>query len=169
MQHKVNIEDFLSKFERWILVPLQEDVKREDRSHFNIFIVLSAVIDNLACIRYSFEIPDKEKGAVGMRYRKFIREYMPSEYTMYADQLYKGFRCKLVHEFQLDDFDIRQNCPDRHLQVVEKGKICLDSSKLSQDVMRAFETLKQQMVGPKARKDIVESFRKSNYRDWYAA
>jgi hypothetical protein len=169
MQHKVDLKDFLGKYERWILAPIREDLMRQDRSHFNVFILLSVVLDNLASIRYSYEIPDSEKGAVGKRYRKFIKEYMPNVYKKYAGKLYSGFRCKLVHEFQLNYFDIRQNCPSLHLTEVENKKICLESSCLGEAVLSAFEKLKGQLIGSTPIPQIVEAFSKSSYRGWYAA
>jgi hypothetical protein len=168
MRQETVIENLIARFECWILKPLQEDVADQSRSHFILFILFSVAIDNLASIRYLGEIPDTVEGAVGKRYREFIRNYMPAKYKRFADVLYKGFRCKLVHEFQLEGFDIRQDLKSReqHLSEVLNKNICLNSEEFLKDLIFAFNKLKMDMLGTTAKKHILEAFEKTSYKHW---
>ena len=157
------------KYEKWILDPLAEDVRRQDRSQFNVFIVISAAIDNLASIRFLGEISHGAKDGVSKRYRKFIREYFHPKYAAFAKRLYTGFRCKLIHEFQLKGFDIRQDLASRssHLSTDSMGNVCINSECLYEDLMSSFVKLREDMVGPKAKSEIVGSFSKTGHGYWF--
>lgn len=161
-------ENVLAKFEKWVLQPLKADIADPKRSHFNGFILLSVVIDNLACMRYKSEIPASEKGYVGKRYRKFIGNYFPNAYKAHASKLYSGFRCQLVHSFQIDGFDVQQEEVARkhHLKTLKSGDLCLHSQELLKDTLEAFDKFKAELIGAGAKPAVVEAFRKSNYHGW---
>jgi len=164
------LQNLFSKLELWIIKPLRKDVRKHTkRNHFIPFVVFSILIDNLASIRYSGEFPDTpEKSFVGKRYRKFIKEYMPSKYKKHCQDLYAGFRCKLVHGFQLNSFDIGQAPATRkhHLTKVNGGNTYLHSGEFMKDLNSAFKKVKKNMVGPKANPEIVKAFEKTDYLAW---
>ncbi|MFH1368050.1 MAG: hypothetical protein ABII64_02860 [Elusimicrobiota bacterium] len=145
--------DLLNKLDSWILKPLGRDIKYyKSRNQFISFIILSIVIDNLASIRYKEEIPDKIRGAVGMRYKKFIENYMPREYKIHKDHLYVDFRCKIIHVFQLKYFDLQQSklSEKYHLEIMPSGDICLNSKCFYKDVYKAYGKLRRDLTGKTA-------------------
>jgi hypothetical protein len=167
--HKHVAENILAHYDRWVLKHLRADVRRhKSRNHFILFVMFSVALDNLASIRFLGEMPDKPRLQGGARYRRFITEYMPPKYSAHADLLYKGFRCKLVHQFQLDGFDLRQDRESRnlHLEPVEHGNVCLHSDIFLKDILSAFKRVKRDLVGRKAKPQIVAAFEKTDYKYW---
>ena len=161
-------ENVLGNFEKWVLMPLKADIENPDRNHFNGFILLSVVIDNMASMRYRGEYPDMEPGNIKHRYKKFIENYFPIQYKHLSNKLYRGFRCELVHAFQLSGFDIQQGEIARkyHLKRVKSGALCLHSEELLRDVLEAYARLKSELIGEKAKPEVIEAFNLGNYRGW---
>lgn len=161
-------ENVISKFEKWVLVPLKKDIEDPERNHFNAFILLSVVIDNLASIRYQSEFPDKVKGNIGKRYQKFITSYLPAKYKDFAPVLYKDFRCKLVHAFQIQGFDVQQEETARghHLKKLKTGDLCLHTHELLKDVLEAFQQFKSELLGPNQKSEVVAAFKNADYHGW---
>ena len=164
------LKNLFSKLELWMIKPLRADVRKHTtRNHFIPFVVFSILIDNMASIRYLGEFPDTPGNSnVGKRYRKFIKEYMPAKYKKQRHPLYEGFRCKLVHKFQLDSFDIGQSPASRkhHLEKVNNGNTFLHSQEFLKELIIGFLYLKKYLVGPKSKAVIVNSLAASDYRTW---
>lgn len=167
MTRETLAENILNRFETSVLTPLKRDVADPGRSRPAVFILLSVALDNLASIRYLAEIPDRERGCVGKRYRRFIETYLPSAYKPHADLLYKGFRCGLVHEFQLKGIEILDDdAREKHLKNREGGAIGLHAEEFLAGLLAAFEKLKADLTGPNAQPDVVAAFEKSGYKKW---
>ena len=160
-------ENILSRFERWVLAPLERQM-RDGAAPYAAFLLMSIALDNLASIRYSGEIPDRVQGCVGKRYRAFIENYLPGKYKPHAALLYKGFRCRLVHEFQLDEIEIRQGDDSRakHLAKASGDKLIVHSAELCADLMAAYQKLKSDLTGAAANPAIVREFETSGYKKW---
>ncbi len=164
MANAQDIPFLFAKLENWLLKPLKKEIRKTKKeNHFRFFVLLSVVIDNLANIRYLGEIPGINKG--GERFKKFVEIYMP-RYN--KNDLYYNFRCKLVHAFQIEGFDLQQKPHTRrlHLKKFPNGVVCLNSSEFLKDVLKAHKKLKSEMVGRHADKAILESFKNSSYKPW---
>jgi hypothetical protein len=161
-------ENVLGKFEKWVLMPLKEDIENQGRNHFNGFILLSVVIDNLASMRYRSQYPDSVRGNIGLRYRKFIENYFPAKYKKHSGNLYRGYRCKLVHAFQIGGFDVQQGEGARkyHLRKLKSGALCLHSHELMKDVLQAYEKFKSEVLGASQKPEVVAAFKRGNYHGW---
>lgn len=161
-------QDVLGKFEKWVLMPLKEDIENPERNHFNSFILLSVVIDNLAYMRYRSEYPDSVRGNMRRRYQAFIENYFPIDYRGHSENLYRGYRCKLVHAFQIGEFDVQQSEGARrfHLKKLDSGALCLHSHELLKDVLEAFEKYKSQLLAENPEPDVVAAFNGANYHGW---
>ncbi len=108
-QNKI-IEETLSNFKKWVLKPLDKYIFNETNNHFIAFIVMAAAIDNLASMRYLTSISDtEERSYAAKRYTEYIKNYFPQGYKKYSYNLWQYFRCKIVHRFQLEYFDLRQD------------------------------------------------------------
>ncbi len=168
MQSQTIAENNLERFDRWVLAPLRALVANQQQSHVAAFILISVAIDELSTMRYRGEIPDREHGPVRRRYEKFITTYFPTSYKEHAPLLYNGFRCKLVHEFQLEGIDIQQDeaSKERHLKRLGGNIVCLNSTRLLEDLVSAFERLKRDLIGPTADPAAVSSFEKGGYKRW---
>ena len=145
-----------------------EPIEDTSRNQFNGFILLSVVIDNLASMRYRGEYPDIEPGNIKFRYKKFIENYFPLKYKNYSGRLYRGFRCELVHAFQISGFDIQQGEVARqyHLKRLKSGALCLHAQELLKDVLEAYGKLRSELIGEKAKPEVIEAFKRGNYRGW---
>jgi hypothetical protein len=161
-------ENVLGKFEKWVLKPLKKDIEDPNRSHFNGFILMSVIIDNLASMRYRSELPDRVNGNIGRRYRKFIENYFPSKYKSHSVNLYRGYRCHLVHAFQIKGFDVQQveTARRHHLKRLKSGELCLHSHELLKDIFAAFEKFKSELMGANSKQNVVEAFKKANFHGW---
>jgi hypothetical protein len=161
-------EEMLENFEKWVLTPLKEDIEDPRRNHFNSFLLLSIVIDNLATMRYRSEYPDLEPGNIKRRYGKFIENYFPRKYRRLSDKLYRGFRCELVHAFQISGFDLQQGEKARryHLKKLNSGALCLHSHELLKDVFKAYKKLRAELIGENIKPDVVAAFEDGTYRGW---
>lgn len=159
-------EQFLNQFEVLILKPIK-DLLKSKTSHLYIFALMSVALDNLSNIRYC-GVHTVQSGS-GYRYRKFINKYMPKEYRREAYHLYEDFRCKIVHEFQLKHFDLRQDKKSysHHLKKQsKKDLVILNSTKFFGAINEAFTKLKTEIVSNKS-SDAFKTLISSKYRLWY--
>jgi hypothetical protein len=66
-----------------------------------IYILCACFIDHLSQLRYYQQIPEDKKGAKGLRYRQFVKEYMGG--NKYKPQkLYDSLRSRLIHDYSTD-------------------------------------------------------------------
>jgi hypothetical protein len=159
--------NILMSFEKSMLAPLRADVATPHRPRPAVFILMSVALDHLACIRYLGEIPDRVSGGVGKRYRAFIQNYLPSAYKPHADVLYRGFRCGLIHEFQLKDIALLDDdAREKHLKRVEGGALGLHAEPLLEAIVSAYERLRSELTGPQADPELIKIFEKSGYKKW---
>jgi len=168
MQNETTADNIMARFERWMLEPLKKDLADQNRRQFATFVLLSVAIDNLASMRYSYELPDRVKGNVKKRYQKFIENYFPTKYRKHAAVLYTGFRCQLVHAFQSKGVDLQQEEESRkhHLGRLRSGNICLNASEFFNDLVGAFEKYKGELAGPSADPKIVAALERAGYKPW---
>jgi hypothetical protein len=93
---------------------------------------------------------------------------MPNKYKKYSWHLYNNFRCMIVHKFQLSYFDLQQSKESEklHLQELDNGKVCLNSTRLYGDVCEAYEKLKEELIGKKKNLEAIKSFCKAGHKNF---
>jgi hypothetical protein len=98
---------------------------------FLSFVCVVAAIDALAGYRYS-------AGKVEERFRNFIEEYFPVQYTPHASKLYL-FRCRMLHNFSPAHFSLVHAVPAEHLKSSKIGDTVLSDDLFFEHMRSAAE------------------------------
>jgi hypothetical protein len=161
---KASAEKYLNQFEGLILKPIKKILETKE-SHFYGFVLMSVALDNLSNIRFYGDFPCQKK--VGFRYRKFIKEYMPQEYKKEIHHLYEDFRCKIVHQFQLKHYDLRQDKDSHKNHLKRKNNlIILNSTKFYDAIKKAFDKLKTEILQNDSNV-ALQALIKNRYNLWF--
>jgi len=102
---------------------------RQNETAFLSFMCSLAAIDALAGYRYN-------TGGVGERFKNFIIEYFPAEYTPHADNLYL-LRCRILHNFSPAYFTLTHGNQALHLTTSDINDTILSDVVIFSDLEKA--------------------------------
>ncbi len=102
-----------------------------DDSAFLSFVCVLTALEALAGYRYSNV---KEKG---VRFKQFVKDYMPDAYGQYADALW-DFRNAMIHAFTPKSFSLVHHHGEHHMQK-DGGSVILNAEDFFEALSRASE------------------------------